>query len=259
MNANSPCENIPPSSRAPARDGTASLAAAAPSEAAATSGAAGGAAIVPLTTATSAPLADGMGKSDGDAIAPAIPIRPVSREGTTPGMPTSVPQLVRENSAAGSPASVPQLLREVTNSSGTPSSTPPPPSSRGEAALKSTREVLHKLAPGVTSKLNLAADCLLVIAASAISTAGQGSWRHSAVVVCMALGVWMLGARALRHYDAWCEGLFGELAVTSVLVISVAVSLYLVHQSYLGTRVRRASPPSCCSAGRGCGSYAPRL
>jgi exopolysaccharide biosynthesis polyprenyl glycosylphosphotransferase len=125
-----------------------------------------------------------------------------------------------------------RALQRDSSNPGTPSSAPPP-SSRGEAALKASRDVLQgfsKLAPGVTSKLNLAADCILVIAASAVSTAGHGTWRHSAVVVCMALAVWMLGARALRHYDAWCEGLFGELAVTSVLVISVAVSLYLVHQ-----------------------------
>jgi exopolysaccharide biosynthesis polyprenyl glycosylphosphotransferase len=102
------------------------------------------------------------------------------------------------------------------------------PSSRGEAALRKSREALHNLAPGVTSKLNLAADCFLVIAASAVSAAGRGSWQHTALVVCIALGVWMLGARVLRHYDAWSEGLFGELAVTSVLVISVAVALQLV-------------------------------
>jgi exopolysaccharide biosynthesis polyprenyl glycosylphosphotransferase len=100
-----------------------------------------------------------------------------------------------------------------------------PPSSRSEAALRA----ISNLAPGITSKLNLAADCLLVIAASAVSTLGRGSWHHTAFVVCIALGVWMLGARVLRHYDAWSEGLFGELAVTSVLVISVAVALVILN------------------------------
>jgi exopolysaccharide biosynthesis polyprenyl glycosylphosphotransferase len=106
------------------------------------------------------------------------------------------------------------------------------PSSRGESTRRRSREVLKgisDLAPGITSKLNLAADCALVIAASAISSAGRGSWHHTVLVTCIALGVWMLGARVLRHYDAWSEGLFGELAVTSVLVMSVAVALQLLN------------------------------
>ena len=108
-----------------------------------------------------------------------------------------------------------------------------PPSSRSEAARRASLDVLQgfsKLAPGITSKLNLAADCMLVIAASAVSTLGRVSWHHTAFGACVALGVWMLGARVLRHYDAWSEGLFGELAVTSVLVISVGVTLVILNQ-----------------------------
>ena len=106
------------------------------------------------------------------------------------------------------------------------------PSQRGDTLSRRNRVLngISNLAPGITSKLNLAADCALVIAASALSTAGRGSWHHTALVICIALGVWMLGARVLRHYDAWSEGLFGELAVTSVLVISVAVALHLLNQ-----------------------------
>ncbi|HKQ69817.1 MAG TPA: sugar transferase [Polyangiaceae bacterium] len=119
-------------------------------------------------------------------------------------------------------------LREVAAAPNVPRSEPPASSSRGEAAFRAGRNVLHNLAPGVTSKLNLAADCLLVVAATAISTIGRTeSWHYSAVVSCFALGVWMLGARVLRHYDSWSEGLVGELAVTSVLVVSVAVALFL--------------------------------
>ncbi len=106
-----------------------------------------------------------------------------------------------------------------------------PPASRAEGR-RSSHAVLQgisKLAPGITSKLNLAADCCLVIAATAISTIARGSWDHAALLVCIAVGVWMLGARVLRHYDAWSEGLIGELAVTSVLVISVAVALQLLN------------------------------
>jgi exopolysaccharide biosynthesis polyprenyl glycosylphosphotransferase len=108
-----------------------------------------------------------------------------------------------------------------------------PPSRRSEAAITASREVLHeisKLAPGVTSKLNLLADCALVVAASAISTVYRTGWDKTPLVVCIALGVWMLGARALRHYDALSEGLFGELAVTLVMVVSVAVALKVTHQ-----------------------------
>src|SRR6266542_1338134 len=107
------------------------------------------------------------------------------------------------------------------------------PASQGDGAHRTSREVLQgisRLAPGLTSKLNLAADCSLVIVATAISIIGRGTWHHTALVVCIALGVWMLGARILRHYDAWSEGLIGELAVTSVLVISVAVALQLLNQ-----------------------------
>jgi len=110
----------------------------------------------------------------------------------------------------------------------------PPPSSRSEAALRASKEALHNLAPGLTSKLNLAADCLLVVAAAAFSSAGRGTLQHTAWVTLIALGVWIVGARVLRHYDAWSEGLFGELAVTSVLVVSVGVSLQIFNQVSLG-------------------------
>ena len=116
---------------------------------------------------------------------------------------------------------------------------------------------LSKLAPGVTSKLNLVADCLLVIAASAISTFGSGAWPHTVLVATVALFVWLVGARVLRHYDVWSEGLFGELALTSVLVISVAVSLQLIHQFVPTNASLRASAPSCSSPGRASGSSVP--
>jgi len=109
-----------------------------------------------------------------------------------------------------------------------------PSSSRSEAALRASKEALHNLAPGLTSKLNLAADCLLVVASAAFSSAGRSTLQHSAWVTLIALGVWIVGARVLRHYDAWSEGLFGELAVTSVLVVSVGVSLQIFNQVSLG-------------------------
>jgi exopolysaccharide biosynthesis polyprenyl glycosylphosphotransferase len=154
------------------------------------------------------PLASGDAPRDDEAPAPAPPSSVVAVSTPTP--------------AAPGPVLVPPMRASS-----------PSVFDRNEAHTTRGQRVLariSKLAPGVTSKLNLAADCALVIAASAVSTAGRGSWHHTALVICIAVGVWMLGARVLRHYDAWSEGLFGELAVTSVLVISVAVALHLLNQ-----------------------------
>jgi exopolysaccharide biosynthesis polyprenyl glycosylphosphotransferase len=88
---------------------------------------------------------------------------------------------------------------------------------------------ISNLAPGLTSKLNLVADCVLVIAASVIST-DRGAWHHTALIAFIALTVWVLGARVIRHYNAWSEGLFAELAVTSVLIVTVAVALQVLNK-----------------------------
>jgi len=179
MNANSSCQNTPPSSRRIAIE-------------------------VPAMSG-SGPL----GRSEEQS---RVEVRPPDS-----GTQATVTALPSGAGATGGPALVlPAVL----------------PSNSGDSTRRRSREVLKgisELAPGITSKLNLAADCALVIAASAISSAGRGSWHHTVLVACIALGVWMLGARVLRHYDAWSEGLFGELAVTSVLIMSVAVALQLLN------------------------------
>jgi exopolysaccharide biosynthesis polyprenyl glycosylphosphotransferase len=105
------------------------------------------------------------------------------------------------------------------------------PANRAEPAQSRNRVLarISNLAPGLTSKFNLVADCFLVIAAAVLSS-DRNAWHHAALIAFIALAVWMLGARVIRHYDAWSEGLFAELAVTSVLVISVAVALQLLNQ-----------------------------
>src|SRR5690242_2406856 len=77
----------------------------------------------------------------------------------------------RPSAAKPAPLSMRSSMREAPTSS----RDFPPPSSRSEAALRASKEALHNLAPGLTSKLNLAADCLLVVAAAAFSSAGRGT------------------------------------------------------------------------------------
>ena len=208
MTANSPCEPSPPSSRSSNRE------------------------VAPRSSAALAIQVTPVSLLD----APPPSVREVpGPEREAP--PSSVREVASGRDAA--PASVREVPNSVRGSSSSVEAAPAssrgdaPPPSRSEAAITASREVLEgfsKLAPGVTSKLNLALDCGLVIAASAVSTVYRTGWDQIPLVVCIALGVWMLGARALRHYDALSEGLFGELAVTLVLVVSVAVALKVTHQ-----------------------------
>jgi len=222
MTANSPCEPTPPSSRSPSRD-----------VAPRSNGA------LAIQTAPVA-LVDGP-LSVRDVVPPSVrevqPVREVA-PASVRDVASAVPASVSEMLAAG-PASV-RELPTMRSSSSTMDAAPlssrgdtPPASRRSEAAITASREVLEtfsKLAPGVTSKLNLAADVALVVAASAVSTVYRTGWNQTPIIIGIAFCVWMLGARALRHYDALSEGLFGELAVTLVLVASVAVALKVTHQ-----------------------------
>ena len=138
----------------------------------------------------------------------------------------------------------PASVREPVSARGASSSTSmeaAPVSSRGDAppraaakppsppVAKSWKASASLLPASPPSSISLA-DLALVIAASAISTVYRTGWDQTPIVIGIAFTVWMLGARALRHYDALSEGLFGELAVTLVLVVSVAVSLKVTHQ-----------------------------
>ena len=216
MSANSPCEPNPPSSRSSNRD------------VAPLSNGALAIQSAPVSLRDSAPpVREVPTPTLRDSAQPLREVAPASVREIPTSARDAAPSAVREvpSSVDGSSSSI-EAAPASTRSDG-------PPPSRSEAAITASREVLQefkKLAPGVTSKLNLAADCALVIAAAAVSTVYRTGWDQIPLVACIALGVWMLGARALRHYDALSEGLFGELAVTLVLVVSVAVALKVTHQ-----------------------------
>ena len=90
----------------------------------------------------------------------------------------------------------------------------------------------NDLAPSVGSKFNLAADCLLLAAAAIIATVHDAgwAWRQPALAAGIAVIGWVIAARALHQYDVWHkQGVLGDLALTSVLILGVATELFLVR------------------------------
>lgn len=86
-------------------------------------------------------------------------------------------------------------------------------------------------APGVASRLHLAADCAVLILAllgSAATAGGVIPWSSIVTTAPVVLGGWLLGSRILRRYDVFKgQGVAGDLALTSVLVLAVAGGLAL--------------------------------
>lgn len=80
-----------------------------------------------------------------------------------------------------------------------------------------------KLAPGVAPKLNLAGDCLLVIAAALLATEGPNHsvrWGPGLAIAAVGVAAWLVTSRVLHHYDIWKEQeLLGDLALTSVIAL----------------------------------------
>ncbi len=82
--------------------------------------------------------------------------------------------------------------------------------------------------------LNLLGDCVVLVAASAAATKlpWHAGW-HWMVFLGMSAGsmlVWVLGGRALRHYDVWNgRGVAGDVALTSVLVGGVLAVMALLR------------------------------
>ncbi len=98
----------------------------------------------------------------------------------------------------------------------------------GQLEIMSTTSRLNKLAPGLTSKANLAADCVALAVAGAL--AAPGTWWGPLVVAAATISGWVLAARALRQYDIWHrQGLVGELALTTVMVLGTLVELLLLR------------------------------
>src|SRR5262245_60628871 len=90
---------------------------------------------------------------------------------------------------------------------------------------------LNNLAPGRSSKFNLAADFFaLTTAAVVVSTEGAWTWYQPALVALVLIPTWVVVAKVLRQYDIWHkQGILGELALTSVLVLGLAAELFLME------------------------------
>ncbi len=92
--------------------------------------------------------------------------------------------------------------------------------------------VLGRLAPGFTSKLNLFVDLAWLLAALVLSTLWSGVTQRGHELVWFGISatmVWLVTSTALRHYDPWAErSVLDELALTSILVLAVTTILALV-------------------------------
>ncbi len=105
---------------------------------------------------------------------------------------------------------------------------------------------IRKLTPNAVQRLTFAADLLILVAASfvAASGAGQVHWKVALAMSAVAAGVWAFGSRVLRHYDVTNgRTFFGDLALTTVLLVSVAIPLtalrYVVPRYAMTTEMTR--------------------
>lgn len=91
------------------------------------------------------------------------------------------------------------------------------------------------LAPGLTSKLNLVADVVLLLGALCVSAVmtGQsvpGSLSQLGGTAFAAVCVWIITATALRYYDPWApREALDDAALGSVTVLAVTTVLALVY------------------------------
>ncbi len=87
-------------------------------------------------------------------------------------------------------------------------------------------------ADGIAPKLNLAADCVLLVLASVLATVDERGLPRvdlAIVTALVAVSIWLVESRVLRQYDVWKgQGLSGDLALTSVLVLSVTSAVAIV-------------------------------
>lgn len=93
------------------------------------------------------------------------------------------------------------------------------------------RSSSFNFSPGRSAAWIRLLDALLVAAAASVATdvVHHGAMR-AALVAIVAFALWALGARALHHYDTTREqGVSADLLLTSILVLSVAVSLFLLR------------------------------
>jgi exopolysaccharide biosynthesis polyprenyl glycosylphosphotransferase len=92
---------------------------------------------------------------------------------------------------------------------------------------------LEALAPVVTRRLNLAADCgVLVLAATVCANSTDHVTRREATLagILVAISMRLLGGLILREYEAWRgHGLGPILALTSVLALAITGSIGLLR------------------------------
>ena len=98
----------------------------------------------------------------------------------------------------------------------------------------------HKLPPRFASKWNRVADVALltvtVLAATRAAADGPGGVLRAMLSAVVLVTVWLLGARALRHYDlAKAHGVLADLVLTTVLMGVVAFA-------YLALRITGNAP-----------------
>jgi exopolysaccharide biosynthesis polyprenyl glycosylphosphotransferase len=81
-------------------------------------------------------------------------------------------------------------------------------------------------------KINFAADVLILVTASFIAADSGGfvHWKVAAAMSATAAALWAFTSRVLRHYDVNNgRGFLGDLALTVVLFVSVALPLMLLR------------------------------
>jgi exopolysaccharide biosynthesis polyprenyl glycosylphosphotransferase len=81
-------------------------------------------------------------------------------------------------------------------------------------------------------KINFAADVFILVMASFLAAHGGGMvhWKVALAMSATATAVWVCASRALRHYDVDNgRGFLGDLALTLVLLASVALPLVLLR------------------------------
>ena len=92
--------------------------------------------------------------------------------------------------------------------------------------------LLGTLAPGITAKLNLAADLAWLLASVFLATLWSGRETHGVELVWFAVAataVWLIVSTAVRHYDPAADReVMDDVALVSILVLAVTTILALV-------------------------------
>jgi exopolysaccharide biosynthesis polyprenyl glycosylphosphotransferase len=105
---------------------------------------------------------------------------------------------------------------------------------------------LQKPGPVGVQRLTFIADVAILVLASFVAASGSGQvhWKVASAMSLVAALVWAFGSRVIRHYDVTNgRGFFGDLALTMVLLVSVAIPLtalrYIVPRYAMTTEMTR--------------------